>query len=186
MFVISREEEGFEITVNEMRSRINRYERFRDIPLEIAEFAILQDEHNQRLWCGDATEWGASWYAGIAGKVYRLNVAQVHQWATVTSGLHHPRTHIHTMLGRMTGGERLSVSITETSSTALAGAIAARKNGAIFVLLYNHRAQRSPGVPETIRLNLKDSRMKKGDEWLLDEWLIDRDHGVFLTCNRKS
>ena len=177
---VGEEQQGFEENVAAMRSRLSRYERFRDIPLEIAEFAILQDEYNQRLWCGDATEWGASWYAGIAEKVYRLNVAQIHQWATVTSGLHHPRSHLHTMLGKMAGGERLAVSVTDASSNALAGAIASRKDDAIYVLLYNHRAQRAPSVPETITLKVSDVRMKAGEGWLVDEWLVDRDHGVFI------
>ena len=36
------------------------------LPLSIAEFAILQDEHNRRLYSGDITEWGASWMAAVA------------------------------------------------------------------------------------------------------------------------
>jgi xylan 1,4-beta-xylosidase len=84
------------------------------------------------------------------------------------------------MLGKMAGGERLAVRVSESESTALSGAIAARKGDALYVLLYNHRAQRAPSVPETIRLKVEDSRMKKGAIWLLDEWRIDRDHGVYV------
>ncbi|MDD2468533.1 MAG: hypothetical protein PHI97_31530 [Desulfobulbus sp.] len=177
---VGEDQEGFEQNVETIRSRLNRYERFRNIPLEIAEFSILRDEYNQRLWDGDATEWGASWYAGIAEKVYRLNVAQVHQWATTTSGLLHPRVHLHTMLGKMVGGERLAVSVSNADSSAMVGTVAARKDGAIYILLYNHRALRKPQLSGTIRLNIKDDQMKAGVKWKLSKWQVDREHGVFI------
>ena len=183
---VGETQDGFETNMAAMRSRLDRYERFKGIPLEIAEFAILQDEYNQRLWCGDTTEWGASWYAGIADKSYQLNVAQIHQWATTSSGLHHPRSHLHTMLGKMRGAKRLKVSVADADSNALAGAIAARKGEEVFVLLYNHRAQRAPSVPETVKLVVEDSRMTKGNGWLLDEWRVDRDHGVFIHVLNKD
>ena len=171
---------GFEENIRTMRSRLDRYGRFREIPVEVAEFGILQDEYNQRLWSGDATEWGASWYAGIAEKVYRLNVSQIHQWATTTSGLPHPRAHIHTLLDMMTGGQRLAVRIPETDSAAEAGAIAVCREGAVYVLLYNHRPLRTPMVPETVHLNISDPRMRSSGSWQLSEWRVDYDHGVFI------
>jgi xylan 1,4-beta-xylosidase len=176
---VGQPQNGFEEVVNLMRQKLSAHERFRDIPIEIAEFAILRDEHNRRLWSGDATEWGASWYAGIAEKVYRLQVAQVHQWATTTAGLHHPRAHIHTMLNRMEGGRRLAVTVDSTGASN-AGAIAAQRDEKLYVLLYSHRALRSPSINDTVSLTVRDPRMKKGQSWRLSEWRVDRTHGVFI------
>jgi xylan 1,4-beta-xylosidase len=177
---VGESQQGFEENVITIRNRLNRYERFHDIPFEVAEFAILNDEYNRRLWNGDVTEWGASWYAGIAEKVYRLNVAQVHQWATTTLGIFHPRTHIHTMLGKMSGGRRLSVCVSNTNSVALAGAIAAEQEDSIFVLLYNHRPLRTPQVSEEIHLRVLKNSMRSEERWKMNEWLVDREHGVFI------
>ena len=177
---VGEDQGGFEQNIKKIRSHLNRYERFKELPLEIAEFAILHDEYKQRLWSGDVTEWGASWYAEIADKVYRLKVAQVHQWATTSFGMRHPRSHLHTMLGWMSGGTRLGVSIRESDSTALAGAIAAKRDGSIYLLLYNHRPLRTPQVQETVQLKIIDPRMKPVDIWQISEWRVDRDHGVFI------
>ncbi|MDD2597854.1 MAG: hypothetical protein PHO37_01330 [Kiritimatiellae bacterium] len=177
---VGEDSTGFEQNVKAMRSRLSQYERFRKVPLEIAEFGILQDEYNQRLWSGDATEWGASWYAGIAAKVYALNVAELHQWSTTTLGLPHPRTHIHTLLEPLVGGQRLAVTLSDVTSQAHSGAIAAQRGGSIYVLLYNHRPLRTPSVRETVHLKVSDSRMKSPEPWQLSEWRVDRDHGVFI------
>ena len=177
---VGEKQQGFEYNARTIRKKLEQYERLKTIPFEVAEFAILNDEFNRRLWNGDNTEWGASWYAGIAEKVYRLNVGQVHQWATTVFGIVQPRSHVHTMLGKMMGGDRLDVSVTEVNSSALSGAIAALRGDVIFVLIYNHHPLREPKLTENIRLNIYDSRMKQGEEWRLNEWLVDRDHGVFI------
>jgi xylan 1,4-beta-xylosidase len=177
---VGEKQQGFEYNARTIRKKLEQYERLKTIPFEVAEFANLNDEFNRRLWNGDNTEWGASWYAGIAEKVYRLNVGQVHQWATTVFGIVQPRSHVHTMLGKMMGGDRLDVSVTEVHSSALSGAIAALRGDVIFVLIYNHHPLREPKLTENIRLNIYDSRMKQGEEWRLNEWLVDRDHGVFI------
>jgi xylan 1,4-beta-xylosidase len=171
--------DSLDVAIERMRSRLSRYPKFADLPLSIAEFAVLQDEHRRRLFSGDITEWGASWYAAVADRVYALDVRQVHEWAEATAGILHPRTHVIGMLERMQGGQRLEVSVA-AESAARANAIAAFKDGSYYLLLYNHRPWRTPSISEQIDLMLKSKRFRTGDEWTVSEWAIDRDHGVFV------
>jgi hypothetical protein len=57
--------------------------------------------------------------------------------------------------------------------------VAVAKEDAIYVMLYNHRASRSPEVAERVALSVRDTRFRAGEAWALDEWRIDRTHGVF-------
>ena len=171
--------DSFDVAIRRMRERLGRYPQFRDVPVEVAEFGILRDEHGRRLMGNDATEWGASWYAAIADRVYALGVAQVHEWAQTTAGLPHPRIHVITLLERMAGGQRVEVAV-EGKSHAKSGAIACRKGEALYVLLYNHRPMRSPRVAEHVTLRLRDPRLKPGSRWTLSEWAVDESHGVFM------
>jgi xylan 1,4-beta-xylosidase len=176
---VGRSIDSFDVAIRRMRDRLDRHPRFRDVPVEVAEFAVLQDEYGRRLMGGDVTEWGASWYAAIADRVYALDVAQVHEWAQASAGIWHPRTHVLWMLEQMTGGQRLATQVKGTSA-ARCGAIASRKGVAIYLLLYNHRALRTPKVTEHITLTLRDPRMKADAQWTLSEWRIDESHAVFI------
>ena len=171
--------DSFEVAIRRMRERLDRHPQFRGVPVEVAEFGILRDERGRRLMGNEATEWGASWYAAIAERVYALGVAQVHEWAQTTAGIPHPRIHVITMLERMAGGERLAVDV-GGEAYAKCGAIACRKGEALLVLLYNHRPFREPKVAEHVSLRLRGSRLRPGSRWRLSEWSVDRDHGVFL------
>jgi len=171
--------DSFATAANTARARLDRYPTFRNIPIEIAEFAILHDEYGRRLWSGDATPWGASWYAAVADEVYRLNLREVHQWAESTAGLLHPRGHVNTMLGWMAGGQRLAVT-TDGQSSARCSAIAVRKDGELWLLCYNHRPLRKPDVPEQVTIELADPSLRKGDTRVLDEWRIDADHASWI------
>jgi xylan 1,4-beta-xylosidase len=146
--------------------------------LVVGEFAVLHDEAGKRLWGGDTTEWGASFYAAIADRVYRHGILHVNEWAQTTAGIPHPRTRVIAMLDDMAGGRRLAVDV-EAGSQADCGAIASRKGESIHVLVYNHRPLRKPKVPETVRLRIEDSRMKAGAAWRATEWLLDADQGVW-------
>ena len=174
---VGRSIDSLDVAIGRMRDRLGRYPQFADLPVSIAEFAVLQDEHNRRLWSGDITEWGASWYAAVADRVYELDVRQVHEWAQTTAGLPHPRTLVIGLLEQMEGGEKLNVSV-EAESAARAGAIACRKDGGFYVLLYNHRPWRTPSIAEQIDLTLKADSLD-GVEWTISEWGIDRERGVF-------
>ena len=97
---------NFDLAVKAMRDRLNRYRQFANLDIEIGEFAVLSDERGRRLYAGDASEWSASFFAAIADRVYRYNVAQVYQWDEATSGILQPRGEVIQMLERMAGGRR--------------------------------------------------------------------------------
>lgn len=175
---VGRSVDSLDLAIERMRARLGRYPKLAKLPISIAEFAVLQDEHGHRLFSGDITEWGASWYAAIADRVYDLNVQQVHEWAETTAGIPHPRTLVIGMLEQMEGGRRLPTKVT-ADSAARAGAIVCDKNGTYYVMLYNHRSWRAPSIPEQIDLVLKASRLRDGGSWTVSQWGIDKDHGVF-------
>ena len=175
---VGRSIDSLDVAIQRMRDRLGRHPQLADLPVSIAEFAILQDEHGRRLFSGDITEWGASWYAAVAERVYDLDVQQVHEWAEATAGILHPRTHVIGMLERMQGGQRLPVAV-DTVGAARAGALGCVKDGCYYILLYNHRPWRTPSIPEQIDLTLKAKRLSSADKWTVSEWGIDKDHGVF-------
>ncbi len=175
---VGRPLSDFEDAVKLMRTRLDRYPQFRKTPLVIGEFAVLNDENGRRLWAGDTTEWAASFYAGIADRVYRYGIRQVYEWAQTTSGILHPRTQVIAMLDRMADGQRLETDV-RASSAADCGAVACRKGDDVYVLLYNHRARRRPSVPEKVHLVVRDVRMKRNAAWTLSERLVDAEHGTW-------
>jgi xylan 1,4-beta-xylosidase len=169
---------AFDAAVAAVRNRLRPYPQFEDLPLVVGEFTVLHDERGRRLWGGDTTEWAASFYAALADRVYGYGIRQVYEWSQVTGGLLHPRTQVIEMLDGMAGGTRLRVDVEKTSANA-SGAIACRKGDDLFVLLYNHHFMRRPKVPEAVHLQIRDARMREGEEWKLSERLIDADHGVW-------
>jgi len=170
--------DSFDTAIQRLHERLKRYPRFKSIPVDVAEFAVLQDDTGRRLWCGDITEWGASWYAAIAERVYTLGVGQVHEWAQTTADIMHPRTLVIGMLEKMVGGARLAVDV-DGSSAARCGALASRQGDDLYILLFNHRPMRRPNVPEQVHLTIWDARMAANAAWTVSEWLIDENHGVF-------
>lgn len=165
----------FDEAVSLTRQRLGRYPQFADLPLIIGEFTVLHDESGRRLWGGDTTEWGASFYAALADRVYAHGILQVYEWSQTTSGVPHPRTQVVRILDWMSGGQRLAVEVNATSA-ANCGAIGCRKGDDLFVMLYNHRRLRRPKINESVHLVLRDPRMKKGERWGLSEWQIDAEH----------
>jgi len=175
---VGRPLSDFDEAVNLMRERLARYPQFRDTPLVIGEFTVLHDESGRRLWAGDTTEWAASFYAGMADRVYRNNIRQVYEWAQTTGGIFHPRTQVIAMLDRMADGHRVETEV-HADSAADCGAVACRKGADLYVLLYNHRARRRPSVPEKVHLVVRDERMKRGAAWTLAESLVDAEHAAW-------
>ncbi len=161
-----------------VRERLARYPKLKNLPVSAQEFGILHDDSNKRLWGNEITEWGASWYAAISDIVYRYNLTKAYEWSTTTNGIMHPRTLVIKMLERMAGGKRIEVS-TGGKAEGNVGAIAALKDGKIYVLLYNHQLNRTPAVTNTISLTLNGSQMTGKKKWLMNEWSVDRDHGVW-------
>ncbi len=168
----------FDSAVTAIRQRMAPYAQFRDTPLVVGEFAVLHDESGHRLWGGDTTEWGASFYAALADRVYRHRIQQVYEWSQSTMGLLHPRAQVIAQLERMADGQRVAVAV-QAASEADCAAIACRKGDDLFVLVYNHRHQRRPKVPEKVHLVLHDARMRPGTAWQATETRIDAQHGTW-------
>ncbi|HUT59842.1 MAG TPA: hypothetical protein VNA25_18510 [Phycisphaerae bacterium] len=169
---------SFDSAMEAMRKRLDRYPQFANVPIAVGEFAVLGDERGRRLYAGDTTEWSASFYAALADRVYAHNVMQVYEWDHATFGVMHPKGHVIGMLERLAGGKRLAVEV-DGNSAARCGALAATKDGRLLVLLYNHRPGRQPSVAETVRLELRDPRMKAGQPWRLSEWAVDANRTVW-------
>lgn len=168
----------FDKAVGAIRQRIGAYPRLGEVPLVVGEFAVLHDERGIRLWAGDTTEWSASFYAALADRVYRYGILHVYEWSQTTRGVLHPRAQVIGFLNRMSGGQRVDVRV-EATSAVDCGAIACRKGEELYVLLYNHWDRRSPKIPETVHLVVRDERMKAGAEWTLTTQRIDAGSGVW-------
>ncbi|HOI55975.1 MAG TPA: hypothetical protein PLP01_12050, partial [Phycisphaerae bacterium] len=136
------------------------------------------DEQGRRLYDGDCTEWGASFYAGIADRVYTYDVRRVYEWAETTDGVYHPRAQVIEMLSRMADGRRLAVDPPQRADTDC-GLIACRKMGDLFLLAYNHAAEREPKVPRCMRIALGGTGLAPGTALRRTEWSIDEHRGVW-------
>jgi xylan 1,4-beta-xylosidase len=168
-----------EESIRRVRTHLSKYPETRDLPIGIHEFGILHDENRKRLWGNDITEWGASWYAVISDIVYRNNVQEVYEWSTTTNSFPHPRTQVMQMLEMMAEGERIEVNSTGEVD-GYAGALASVKNDKIYILLYNHHTARIPKVSNTISFKVEGSEITENKKWSMNEWSIDRDHGVWV------
>ena len=169
----------FDRAVAMIRERACRHARFRDTPLAIGEFAILYDEDWRRLYDGEASEWGASFYAALARRVYDRGIADVYEWAQTTRGVWHPRAQAIAWLAEMSGGERLAVRHRDRSDLDN-GILAARRGDALILLLFNHHAHREPPVAEVFDVTVAEPRVRAGQVWRLDADYLDRDHGVWV------
>jgi xylan 1,4-beta-xylosidase len=192
-----------------IRERLGKYKQFQDVPVEVAEFSVLYDENHNRYYCGDGTEWSASWLASVVAVAWDMNIARIHQWATTTAldtapdalgfeevsslmpeGMRTPYSHVLSMLEAMAGGERLRVETQETTAAEAAtedlstvGAVASRKGDNVLVLLFNHKPGREKASPRQVSLimNHYNDGNEGADEgaWEISEWLIDAEHSGF-------
>lgn len=167
---------GFELAIHQMRDRLDKYPQFRSVPLEVAEFCVLNDERGRRLFGNDTTEWGGSFLAAIADRAWRLDVRQIHQWGVNSLELPTPFTHVMGMLERMAGGERLAVTVAGGSRDDESGAVACRQSDSILILAYHHRPPRAPGVANQFALKLQGL----AGTWTRTDLVTDADHGVFM------
>ena len=183
-----------------IRERLGKYESLRDTPVEIAEFAVLFDADRNRFFCGEGTEWSASWLASVAAMAWDLDIHRIHQWATTSAidtapdapnfeavralmpeGMHVPYTHVLTMLEAMAGGTRLGVHIPDSDwkeSPGL-GAVACLKNGEVFLLVFNHQPGMEKDKPIDLRLTVDLPAKSSTGSWTVSEWLIDERHSGF-------
>ncbi|MFW6146337.1 MAG: GH39 family glycosyl hydrolase [Planctomycetota bacterium] len=165
----------FDKAIGIMRERLGRYERFADVPLCIGEFAVLHDEHGTRLYSGEAGEWGASFYAGIADRVYHHGIEKVYEWHHATDGVPHPKGHVIAMLERMAGGHRLEVTPSLTPDRD-SGVIASRRDDALYLLVYRHTTGREDGAARTFTLTVDAADVSAEG---LTEWTVDATHAAW-------
>jgi xylan 1,4-beta-xylosidase len=175
---VGRSLDNFDKAFGAIQDRLSKYPQFKDVVLEAGEFAVLGDERGRRLYAGETTEWSASFEAALADRVYARGVSQLYEWDHATLGVFHPRGRVLQMLDRMAGGRRLAVTVEHTSA-ADSGAVACRQGDRLLLLVYNHRPERRPQVPEGVHLVVNDQRMQDGAAWRLSEWSIDEQHGVW-------
>ena len=168
-----------EESIRRIRERLDLYPELKDIPLEIHESGVLGDENKRRLYGGEGSEWGASWYAAIADIAYRENLREIYDWGYSASGIPVPRQQVIEMLEKMVGGERLKLSKT-ADGVGNSGAIAVRKNGSIFLLLYHHQETRESPVHQAMSVTLQGDSFAKSQQWVSNEWTIDRQHGEWI------
>ena len=168
---------GLDDTVSVMRQRLDRYPRFRGVPIEAGEYSILDDEARHRLYAGETTEWSASFQAALAARVYVRNVSKMYEWDEATMGVLHPRGLVLAMLERMAGGTRLDATGSDTAVDS--GALACRKDDNLYILAFNHRPERKTEGNATLRLVVRDPRMRENARWRLTEETVDREHGVW-------
>ena len=168
-----------EESIRRIRERLDLYPELKDIPLEIHESGILADENGKRLYGGDGSEWAASWYAVIADIAYRENLRKIYDWGYSAAGIPVPRQLVIEMLEKMAGGERLSLS-TNGEGVGNSGAIAVRKNGSIFLLLYHHQQTRESPIHQAMSVKLQGDTFAKSKQWLANEWTVDRQHGEWI------
>jgi xylan 1,4-beta-xylosidase len=171
---------NFDDAIDAIRNRLARYPKFADLPIDVGEHAVLSDELGRRLYAGETTEWSAGFYAFLADRVYARNVRTVYEWDHATGGVLHPKGQVIGLLERMVDGRRLAVDPpADPNDPAPCGAIACRKDGRLFVLLYHHRAERAPGTPQVIRLEIADPALQANAAWRVSEWGIDANRTVW-------
>ncbi len=162
------------------RSKLNSYPQFSDIPFDIQEFGMLRDENGTRgLSLSDATELGASWYATIADMAYQYGITEIYDWGqeVEASTLPQGRKNVTSMLQMMEGGDRVEAI---AALNGFAGAIPVVKDGKIYVLVYNHNPSRTSTSSRTIYPQIKGGTITANNEWTMNEWTVDKTHGVFM------
>lgn len=162
------------------RSSLNRYAEFSNIPLDIQEFGIIKDEFGIRgTGLQDATEFGASWYARIADLAYQYSINEIYDWGQEVEGSSLPqaRRNITEMFQMMEDGNRVASLGTINGH---AGVIPVVKEDAIFILVYNHNTTRNSTASRTIYPIIEGAHVSSADNWIMNEWTVDKTHGVFM------
>lgn len=173
-------DERFDQVIETILARLGKYPQFADVPVEVHEFGILSE--GGKLLAGDGTEFGGSWAAHMARKIYGQHVGRVYQWhwnTTKAGGLSIPVTHVLRMLEQMVGASRLSAVTSQESESDDIGCIASRKDDGIELLIYRHLAVRDNGQPVAVRIIL-DGQSSANQQWQIAAGdLIDCNHSVF-------
>lgn len=162
------------------RASLNSYAQFSDIPLDIHEFGILRDENAVRgISLNDATEFGASWYARITDLAYQYRINEIYDWGQEIEATNLPsgRRNVTEMFLMMEDGNRVE-AIHNLSGHV--GVIPVVKNNKIYVLLYNHNTTRNSTNSRVVYPIIEGGQVNGTDSWKMNEWTIDKTHGIFM------
>ena len=163
------------------RASLNSYSQFSNIPLDIHEFGILRDENGVRgVSLTDATEFGASWYARVADLAYEYRISEIYDWGQEVQGSSLPqaRRNVTEMFLMMEDGDR--VASFDNLMNVNAGVIPVIKDDAIYLLVYNHNTTRNSSSSRELYPRIEGSQLSGVDRWKMNEWTVDKDHGVFM------
>jgi len=174
-------DERFDALIELLRGKLRQYPQFADAPVEIQEFGILSE--GGKWIVGDGTEFGGSWMAHFADKIYRLNVRRVYQWWWNTNKggeIPIPLNHVLDMLEAMVGGTRLKVEASRSSEADHIGCVAARNEGRIDLIVFRHLAVRDNRQPVAVRVILQDDAAAGNDRTITRAAIIDGAHAGFM------
>jgi xylan 1,4-beta-xylosidase len=166
--------------IEQYRAKLNSYSQFSNIPLDIQEFGVLRDENKVRgLSLSDGSEFGASWYATIADLAYNYRISEIYDWGQEieSSDLPQGRRHVTEMFLKMEGGNRLE-AIHNISGHV--GTIPVVKGDIIYLLVYNHNTTRNSSAARTLFPVLEGGQIAAGTNWTMNEWTVDKDHGIMM------
>lgn len=166
--------------IAQYRTKLNSYTQFSNIPLDIQEFGILRDENKVRgISLVDGTEFGASWYATIADLAYEYGINEIYDWGQEieASNLPQGRRNVTEMFLKMEGGNRLE---TIDNISGHAGIIPVVKGDIIYLLVYNHNTTRNSSANRTLFPQLEGGQITSRTSWKMNEWTVDKNHGVVM------
>ena len=183
---LDRNKIKFADVVPQYRSALNRHPQFANIPFDIQEFGILRDENRRRgISLSDGTALGASWYATVIDMALENRINEIYDWGqeiNKTNNLPSGRRHVTQMLLMLENGSRLQsvqpLSIDNVNTYA--GVIPVKKEGNIYLLLYNHHARRSNNAIKTLFPQIEGGDVASTTNWTMNAWTIDQDNGIFL------
>lgn len=178
---VGRTDQQFDKVVEFLRGKLHNHPQFAGVPVEIQEFGILSE--GGKWIVGDGTEFGGSWLAHMADKIYRNRVRRVFQWSWNTNkggDLPIPLTHVMDMLEKMAGGTRLSVETSHTSEEDHIGCIAAKKDDRVDLIVFRHLSVRANGEKAPVRLTLDGDGLGKKNWTVTRVNLLDGEHAGFM------
>ncbi|MBC3758691.1 hypothetical protein H7U19_09775 [Hyunsoonleella sp. SJ7] len=177
---VSRNTVSLPDKIRQYRDKLNSIPKFSDIPLDIQEFGVLRGDNNVRgLSLSDATELGASWYATVADMVNEYRISEVYDWGMEIedSDLPQARKNVMRMLQKMEDGNRLDAV---DNLNGYAGVIPVVKGDIVYLLVYNHNPSRTSTATRTIYPKLEGGVIASGTTWKMNEWTVDKNHGVMM------
>ena len=178
---VGTNDERFDTLIGLLRGKLQQYPQFADTPVEIQEFGILSE--GGKWIVGDGTEFGGSWMAHFADKIYRLRVRRAYQWWWNTNKggeISIPLNHVLDMLEAMIGGTRLKAEATRSSEADHVGCIAVTKGGHIDLIVFRHLAVRDNGQPVAVRVTLQSDATADNDWTITRAAIIDGGHAGFM------